>query len=46
LSLFYHVFVLAFDNVQVPKFIEEALKDSGWRRAVSEEINTLNKNNT
>jgi hypothetical protein len=46
LSPFYHAFVSAFDNVQVPKFIEEAFKDSGWRRAVSEEINALNKNNT
>jgi hypothetical protein len=32
LSPSYHAFVSALDNVQVPKSIEEALKDSGWRR--------------
>jgi hypothetical protein len=45
LSLSYHAFVSALDNVQVPKSTEEALKDLGWRRAIREEINALNKNN-
>ena len=30
LSPTYHAFVSAIDNVQIPKSIEEALKDSGW----------------
>ena len=46
LSPAYHAFVSAIDSVQVPKSIEEALKDSGWRRAVSDEISALNKNRT
>ena len=46
LSPTYHAFVSAIDSVQIPKSIEEALKDSGWRKVVSDEINTLNKNKT
>ena len=46
LSPAYHAFVSAIDNVQVSKSIKEALKDSGWRRAVSDEISVLNKNRT
>lgn len=46
LSPTYHAFVSAIDSVQIPKSIEEALKDSGWRKAVSDEISALNKNRT
>jgi hypothetical protein len=46
LSPTYHAFVSVIDSVQIPKSIEEALKDSGWRKAVSNEISALNKNRT
>lgn len=46
LSPSYHAFVSALDNVQVPYSIQEALKDSEWRKAVREEISALEKNGT
>jgi len=46
LSSSYHALVPAINSVQVPNSIEEALKDSGWRRVVNEEISVLDKNNT
>ena len=46
LSPSYHAFVSALDNVRVPNSIQEALKDSEWRKAVSEEISALEKNGT
>jgi hypothetical protein len=46
LSPTYHAFVSAIYSVQIPKSIEEALKDSGWRKGVSDEISALNKNKT
>ena len=46
LSQSHEAFVSKVTNVFVPKNIEEALADSGWRAAVFEEIEALNKNGT
>ena len=46
LSQSYHALVSALDNVQFPNSIQDALKDSEWRKAVSEEISALEKNST
>ena len=42
----FKAFTTCLDKEQIPDTIEEALKDSKWRRAVEEEIEALEKNDT
>ena len=46
LSSSYRAFVSSLDNLHVPNNIQEALGHLGWKRAVHEEINALEKNDT
>ena len=46
LSPNYRAFTTKLDSIEVPKDIEEALKHPGWRDAVNEELNALQKNGT
>ena len=39
-------FATALDSVQVPNSTNEALKHPGWRKAVNEKIEALEKNGT
>lgn len=46
LSSSYRAFVSSLDNLHVPNNIQEALGHPEWKRAVHEEINALEKNDT
>ena len=42
----YRAFVTNLDSVKVPDSIQEALKNPAWKKAVEEEIQALESNNT
>lgn len=46
LSQTYRTFITSLDNIQIPVNITEALKHTGWTKAVNEEILALEKNHT
>ncbi|MCR2848127.1 hypothetical protein, partial [Heyndrickxia coagulans] len=46
LSHNHHALVSTFDEIQIPKSIQEALKIPEWREAVEEEAKALKKNET
>ena len=46
LSLTYRAFITSFDSVHVLRTIYEALKHPGWRKAIHEEVTSLERNGT
>ena len=46
LSPQYQAFVFVLDSIQVPNSIQEALQSPGWKKAVTQEIKALEKNDT
>lgn len=46
LSSTYKTFVQKLDHVQIPNSIQKVFKNLGWKKAIEEEIQALQKNDT
>ena len=46
LSPIFHAFVSTLNSIEMPKIVQEPLRDENWRKATFKEMNALRKNNT
>ena len=46
LSPIFHAFVSTLNSIEMPKIVQEPLRDENWRKATFKEMSALRKNNT